>query len=348
MPRSFAVSTWALCAVLVLSGCPQEKIGSIPPPGARADTFAQINVSKIDVLWVVDNANLIKPYQQKAADAFATFFDFLQKNKLDFHIAVVSTDLKADQGAFRGDPTIITPDTPDGAQKFQATITSLGDQGSPFEAGLQNADLALRRNAKDFLRADASLFIVFLVDDDDLWSVGDTKYYYRSFKYAKGAGNDGLVLASAIVGDKDVGCTVGDFRADPGGKYIDIANMTGGLFGSICQADYADLFKKLGAAAIGLHRNFPLSKTPQPPLDANSFSVVIHYPCNTDPAIAGNCPGGIEQNNCAAGADITCTEKQSADTWTYQPDTNSITFTAAATPGKGATVEVTYQEQSGR
>lgn len=351
MPRRHARLA-LLATALVVAACTDARLGNIAPPGQRVDTFSQISVSKIDVLWVVDNANFIKPYQQKAADAFAAFFTYLVQNKLDYHLAVTTTDLRADQGALRGDPQIVTADTPDGAAKFQKTLTDLGDQGSAYEAGLQNADLALRRNAADFLRPDASLFVVFLVDDNDLvapqaFSVGDLTYYYRSFKFAKGAGNDGLVLVNAIVGNRDTGCDDGSFHADPGNTYIQLAEMTGGLSGSICQADYVDLFKKLGTAAIGLHRKFGLSRQPQKPVDPTQFVVQIHYPCGADPAISSNCPGAgsVTQNQCANGGDIICEQKLGPDTWSYEPSTNSIVFVAQSTPGKGATIEVTYEEQ---
>jgi hypothetical protein len=120
----------------------------------------------------------------------------------------------------------VTPTTPGASNAFKR-IVRVGDNGSADEQGIRGAAMAVGRDTnrmtgqwipapaenKDFFRADASLFLIFVSDENDN-SFGEPTYFYRAFESLKGAGNEGLISISAIVGDPDPD---GPMGAMPGG-----------------------------------------------------------------------------------------------------------------------------------
>lgn len=329
-------------AALLLLACGQQRLRNLPPPGSRVDTWNQISISRLDVLWVVDNASNIAPYQKELAQSFHTFLAYLDQNQIDYQLGVTTTDVNATHGQLQGNPSVIVSSDPNRAAEFAKTVVALGDQGSPFEAGLAAADEALRHPPPGFLRPGASLFIAFLTDDDDPWSFGTTRYYLRTFKYAKGPGNDGLVKVSAIAGDPPSGCSVGDFHADPAFRYQQVVTSMGGIFGSICQASFDQVFAQMGAAAVGLKRKFPLSQIPS---DPTQISVHVDYPCGTPVSQLQGCASA--DAFCSGDPhQIDCTVRPDGQNgWSYESSTNSLVFNGDALPPKGAAITATYVEK---
>jgi hypothetical protein len=146
----------------------------------------------------------------------------------------------------------ITPTTQGGNNAFSRAVR-VGVSGSGRESGVQAAAMALGRNADrtsgaylpapaenaGFLRAEASLFLIFVSDEDDN-SFGLVPYFYRAFESVKGAGNEGLVSVSGIVGDPDADGLMGPERggcpaapADPsaraGTRYVALGMYSRGL-----------------------------------------------------------------------------------------------------------------------
>lgn len=106
------------------------------------------------------------------------------------------------------------------AQLVFRRLIKVGVDGANYEQGLSNAATALGAkidpatggprvdaNGKriipaenvGFLRDDASLYLVFVSDEDDN-SRGPTRYYYRLFEGLKYAGNENRIAISAITG----------------------------------------------------------------------------------------------------------------------------------------------------
>jgi len=103
------------------------------------------------------------------------------------------------------------------AQLVFRKLVTAGIGGSSFEEGFSQAALAvgggiINENGfptrdipaenDGFLRTDASLFVVFVSDEDEGAKKDGSpiRYYQRLFESVKGAGNENLVSASAIVG----------------------------------------------------------------------------------------------------------------------------------------------------
>lgn len=154
--------------------------------------------------------------------------------------------------------SFVTGATPGASNAFSRAV-QVGIAGTGRETGIEAAAAALGRDTDratgeflpapsenaGFLRADASLFVIFVSDEDDN-SFGEPAYFYRAFETIKGAGNEGLISISAIVGDPDAdgemgtlpgGCTVPNpvegepplSGASAGTRYVALAMYTRGL-----------------------------------------------------------------------------------------------------------------------
>jgi hypothetical protein len=104
------------------------------------------------------------------------------------------------------------------AQLVFRKLIQAGTDGSPFEEGFRVAAMALGADVIDpttgfpvkepppenegFLREDASLFIIFVSDEDEGAKTEGTpiRYYQRLFEGLKSAGNENKVSVSAITG----------------------------------------------------------------------------------------------------------------------------------------------------
>ena len=355
----------ALGAALVGS-CQQDRLARILPPGVRVDVFPQVSRAQLDTLFVVDNADHIAPDQQKVADSFGLFLDYLDQNQIDYHVGIVTTDLtpelhgQAPQYQGGGSSHYFAAGDANLRANLTATIVGLGDKGSALEAALQQLDLSLKAPPPGFLRDGAALFLVAVTDDDDPWSPnnGTTDpaspdydlYYVRAFRQAKGAGNDGLVTFSVIAGDLPNGCSIPDplnpsstFFADPANRLTALAHKLGGVTHSICDPSFDAVFRELGASAAGLKRAFRLAQVP----DLATLVVSVRAPCDALPAALTACTQTSNECTSAQPA-LVCTPRMAAqDGWQYDASTNSIIFNGASVPPRASIVEVQYAAKGG-
>ncbi len=358
----------ALLAVLSLA-CGQEKLRPTLPPDVRVDTYAQQGASKIDVLWVVDNSGSMASRQENLARNFQSFIELFARGSIDYRLGVTTTDIFKEQGRLVGTPKVVGPATPNAVTAF-ANNVKVGILGSPYEAGLEAAHLAIEvqkatNEAKveackraclasrpscpaecetktefEFLRAGAYLYIVFVTDEEDE-SAEDVRYYYRYFETAKGIGNDGTVTTAAIMGDVPTN-TCG---ATPGTRYKALSDLTGGEVGSVCDANFAATLKKLATNAVGLKRKFALQAKP----NLQTLLVRLKYPCNVAAETLTPC-ASVDRSQCegaeAGAQNLVCTPVQGGpDGWTYEAANNVVYFAGESVPGLSAQVELQYYEE---
>jgi hypothetical protein len=366
-------------ASVALAGCPRDDIQDTLPPGVRVDAFSQVAVTKVDVLWVVDNSGSMAQEQENLGRNFGRFFEFLAKAKVDYHIAITTTDLVADAGRLKGSPAVIDPNTPDPVAAFAANV-KVGIDGSANEAGLDAARRTFELRPAGFLREDAHLFLIFVSDEEDRSAPGTPKYFYRYFEGLKGKGNESMVSAGAIVGDVPGGCAspVDGYLANAGSRYKQVVDAVGGTVGSICDSQFDATLVRMGVDAVGLKRKFTLSKTP----DLPSVEVKVGYPCDASADDLAVC-ASTNRDACASGGTIACTVRPlparkgcdvpdaelaggcgrvqrfcerddpfvwcypsaGGDGWEYEESTSTLVFHGAALPPKGAPIEIVYQER---
>ena len=135
---------------------------------------------------------------------------------------------------------------------------------------------------------------------------------------------DGRVRISAIVGPDRTGCSSASGLAEPGSRYLRAARQTGGVIGSICDADFGTTLAAIGETAFTLRDRLPLTADPDP---SQPMTVRV-YPssaaCDADPDAQG---GAL----LAEGTG-----------WRYDAASNEVFFTAAGIPPRGACALVRY------
>ena len=116
-----------------------------------------------------------------------------------------------------------------------------------------------------FLRRDAALEVVILSDEADQSAAG-LDFYRDFFSELKGPREE-LLRVHAIVGTDGQtaqACGVDPDDADAGAGYVEIANETGGVLGSICEEDYGDTLRAISALVFGPKTRFVLSREARP------------------------------------------------------------------------------------
>ncbi len=316
------------------------------------DEFEQGAGKKVDVLFVIDNSGSMGDEQKNLANNFGQFIQFATLWQNDYHLGVVTTDMKngGDKGRLRtqNGTRIVTPKTSNPTGTFQS-LAKVGTSGSADERGLAAAKAALTLphvfdsgksckvdtdctdgtcvkgpdgklgcggHNRGFLRKQAGLEIVFVSDEEDS-SPSDLAYYVNFLYSLKGAANKGLFHAHAIVGlTKSSGSGGGGCGAAKGSRYIAVAKDTGGQTASICDASFAKSLKNIGEVAFGLSHQFFLTMNAEP----STVKVWIN---------------GVE---CVGGN----------TSWAYDQPSNSVVFVSATAngtcmPKKGDKVKIYYK-----
>jgi hypothetical protein len=128
-----------------------------------------------------------------------------------------------------------------------------------------------------------------------------------------------------------------------GTRYIELAQLTGGIVGDICAPDFSSNLSNLAYNAAGLQRRFALTAKP----DLATMKVTVHYRCDAAPQDIGQ-PCQNEQNSCSDGGSPesyghACEVPQSSlDGWTYEQASNTIYFNGPSIPGIRSQVEIHY------
>jgi hypothetical protein len=343
---------------LALFACQRNQLHTVLPPGARIDVFPQLVAPQLDTLFVVDNSRFMGVHEARIAQSFHNFASYLDQNQMDYHLGLVTAEVDPSGPVVffgGGDKQYLASTDGNAAQAMAAAVVALGTGGGDISAVLQKADLALRDPPPGFLRPGAALFIVLVTDNGDPWSIpaftsppfdDANLYYYRSYKQAKGLGNDGLVRFAAVAGPLPNGCSIPDptnpnntFVAQPAGRLIALAQQMGGTSQNLCDPDFDAVFDTLGAVGAGLKTVFRLAQAADPA----TLVVTVRAPCNANPATLTACASVDNQCSDSSPA-LVCTPKQQAvDGWTYDASTLSITFNGKAIPPRAAEIDVQYK-----
>jgi hypothetical protein len=207
--------------------------------------------------------------------------------------------------------SFVTPTTPGAPNAFNRII-HVGANGSADEEGIRAGAMALGRDTdrvtgqfnpppmenSGFVRPDASLFVIFVSDENDS-SFGQPTFFYRAFQSLKGAGNEALVSLSAIVGDppanKDAmgtdpgGCTTSDGKltTTPGMRYIELAMYSRGLSADFRICDNKRLLCPTGFSCIDPIINLPGTCVPT---TCTADQDCSNFKCGT--SACGSCQAG--------------------------------------------------------
>ncbi len=304
---------------------------------------------KIDVLWIIDNSGSMQTSQEKLVANFQSFIEKFRTLKFDYHIAVGSTDSwktlfdssKPNWGLRDGDwnaPTpvhsgvfVIDKNTPNIVDSF-VTNASLGAHPFGDERAFQSFYATLTNpNNASFRRSDAFLAVIILSDEDDFSS--DTKDWLRNDysdprlhsvqKYIDfldsytGRISQDLppnYSVSAITIEDDA-CktelsTDGFLERIQGNRYMEIASLTGGSIGSLCDP-FDTTLSNISDSIVNYTSVFPLTRVPK------VETIVVH--------VNGELIPNDEDNG-----------------WTYRDKDNSIWFHGTSTPPSGASIRIDF------
>jgi hypothetical protein len=342
----FACEFVLISLMCLSSACSPQSYGLASVSQSFGQSAAVVS-NKVDILWVVDNSASMTTLQNNLVQNFSAFIsDFMTKG-YDFQMAVTSTDAYLSSVYFDNNPklsvfrdggtthsgiSVITPQTPNVISTF-VTNASLGQTGSGDERAFSSIRATLNNSLNaGFLRQDAYLAIIILSDEDDF--SGDGR--------AEGGGTDHDYTASTLDSvdsyisylDSMTGSTssqrrygvsaiavldntcLAAHRADSsstivGQRYIEIANKTDGVLGSICDSSYASSLTVIKNKIIELSTRFPLDRS------ANSSTIQVVVNGVTVPQSTSN-------------------------GWSYDSSSNSILFHGTATPAQGSRITVNY------
>jgi hypothetical protein len=263
---------------------------------------------------------------------FDQFMSRLEESGASYQIGVVSTDADdpTHSGRLQGNPLYISNSTPNAKDAFIQNV-DLAETENRVEKGLDamrlalSADLLAGHNS-GFLRENAALFVIVVSDEDD-GSIGDTRYYARWLDHLKAKGNENLVSFSAIVGAE--GCeNVTSF----GDRYIEVQEITNGLFYRICTPDYGPMVEDLGIKAAGLRRKFYLSQNPR----EDTIRVLAYSEQDQACQRMDEC---AEPLLCASGHHCAV---ELMDEWVWEREDNAIFFPGSYLPPPGHIIEVAF------
>ena len=202
--------------------------GTGADPALKEQLFVQGAeiLDAVDIMFYIDQSGSMADDKSRLEDAAEQFMADLSQSAADYQVMVVTSDLGCHNN------TIITPSTVDPVAEFIAALD--GQPGGFTEAGLSVVLSALEESGAGdcnagFLRADTPLSLILVSDEPEQSPDGWDKMLVAIQALVPD------VVVSAIAGDYPDGCDT----AEPGAGYYEAVQATGGVFHSICDADWS-------------------------------------------------------------------------------------------------------------
>lgn len=295
--------------IAVASNDPDEATSRADLSGEGAEdplfeeSFEQALLSKVDILWVVDNSGSMSDDLVTVGNNFDAFIQVFIDYDLDYQVGVITTDVDnpAQSGNLVG--PFVTPATPDPVATFVDQI-DLGATGSASEQGFEAIQLALTEpllsgNNAGFMREDAALAAIVVTDEDNSSTQSYTNFvnWFEALKPT-----DDLTTFSAICEQLFIDC----------GKYANAADATGGITGDIASSDYSTVMDQIALTTAGMTVSFDLEAVPS---DLSRTTVTVE---------------GVEIPN------------SSTNGWIYDTADQAVVFTGSAVPQPGESGTIIY------
>jgi len=244
--------------------------------GTHTDIFKQQEISKADILFVIDNSCSMAEEQESLAAEAEDFIDTLVSKGTDFQISIITTDSWVDV------VSLITPWSADPVAEFAAGVI-VGTGGSAFEKGQEYAMQALDLGSLSksrYGREDAALSVVVVSDEDDQSPLTEIEYndFFLTIK------DPDLFFFHSITGT-DISCT----SSEVGLRYITQSVMTGGNVLDIC-GSWGNNLTTLANSNYIISEVYPLTKIAVPGtvevfLDGIPLVVGWHYDTGSNSVI---------------------------------------------------------------
>jgi hypothetical protein len=241
------------------------------------------SLSKVDILFVIDNSASMQDEQLKLGDRLSSFVDSLKD--VDWQIGITTTDTSSGPWGLKGSllplagragESILTKNTPDYEHVFANTVVRPEGVGcgsncpSVVERPLEATGMALAKGVVNgLIRPGAELAVVILSDSDEggngLGVITTPQMLLQTanliFQSTKRITGFAIVVEP---GNADCLSQERQYSANSfyGMNAALLAHLTGGVTGDICASDYAAPLKKIGERVLNLVSSLTLSKTP--------------------------------------------------------------------------------------
>lgn len=208
---------------------------------------------KVDILINIDNSGSMEYEQKNMAQRVSRFIEILRG--LDYQIAVTTTDPRdVTLGDGRLIPLygtngeyILNSSVPEDVAQYRLGMTlQRPETGGASEQAIFTSTRVIERSLsgssahRSFIRDGAQLAVVVISDEDESASEAKnnpenlTKLIHDSF-----GGQKTFTWHSIITRPGDTQCK-STYGATYGQRYADFSTLTGGLIGSVCEADYGN------------------------------------------------------------------------------------------------------------
>lgn len=248
------------------------------------DQFVATEQARADIIWVVDDSGSMEDDQMAVRSAADAMVEILGSAEVDYRLGVARMFAQDEndrrRGRLEGDG--FTRDL----DQFQNDIVVGADGG--WEPGLETGILVVDRllpatpaaeEDPNHLREDAATILIHLSDERDQTvecaACGGCEAREGEQTFCSDPEGQQVIdqfiedytargiTSFALVGDLPNGCQQTSTRDDfePGQGYVEVANATGGQFGSLC-GDMRQNLEDVARAATGVASTYELSQIP--------------------------------------------------------------------------------------
>ena len=255
--------------LLLICGCGAKQF-DLP---SQSKSFSQ-NVTynnKVDIILMVDNSSSMVQYQDKFAEQVPNMVTSLNKLSMDYHIAIVSSDMRDGMGSggkFIGNPSFLTSKTSN-LTTLLAQRVKLGQLGSDLERGIDSVKAVLDADylsseGRGFLRPEAYLATIYLTNEDDwgLTKVDDMIAFMDVVKPKLADGRRGWISNFIGVTSVNGNCATNPDLKEPGLKYMQLSDASGGLKESICLSGLGKAVENVKIRIVQILSDFKLGRKP--------------------------------------------------------------------------------------
>lgn len=266
------MKAWALLPLIFLLGCSNGVEFKV---GEASQEFAQdVKYNRtVDILFIIDNGASMNMVQKQLHDQLPYLFDSLRELDMDIHIATTSMTMLSsfpESGKLVGYPKYISTETPDFLEELKKKIF-IGENGSTLEEGLAAMESVLsesyrKTEGRGFLREDSFLNIIVLSNEDDK-SPQPWNYYANLLDKLRPDHKDGAKAWSmnffGVLSQQDT-CSSSQWGfKEPGLKFMEMVNYSGGVKGSLCGNDLFRSVSSIKARIIQILTDYKLDRKPR-------------------------------------------------------------------------------------